>query len=182
MEYPKHSILNANITQVPIFNSIDKNQDMSDITTEPYIEVKEIITHKKWNKYYDQNALCKCGQKYNEHFDFEQGGISAPCSFGFCKEFKLAPVRSVKELKTLIYESNNLIREEAANLNKLKKELDNKYHKISIPLQAYVSANYLQFKKWYIEVIMAKTQVHFKILKDKFTFEEFKNHVKKYTL
>lgn len=101
---------------------IVNNIDLSKI---PYLETTEVITHRHWNKDYDQNAICKCGYRYSDHFDYECNNQAAPHHISKCNNFEL---RTADIINQELIEVTNKHRELTDKITRLNQELKKVNH------------------------------------------------------
>ena len=94
-EIPKQIILYnnglVNINEV-IRNIFEKtkNTEVEEEKAEPYIYdiTLEISVKSKYNPSYGDSRICKCGHRYDRHFDFHEDFESSNCKYCECVEFE----------------------------------------------------------------------------------------------
>ena len=65
-----------------------KKHDIENSVEQPYIEIINIETDRKYNPKYGDNRKCKCGHQYHRHFDSYEEMSEIGCKYCECYIFE----------------------------------------------------------------------------------------------
>lgn len=64
----------------------------------PYIKRRTITVEKMYNPAYGDDRMCKCGHRYESHFDSYDNMANVGCEFCFCTDFVESKSIQIKSL------------------------------------------------------------------------------------